>query len=103
MERSEIRDHRCRFEAAPGFRCASPGLRRRTKERIGSRTPTDAMSYFAGPYGPGRAWVARRTSIGVAPRFSPRGRVVVLGSASGHASWDVAAFVRRVLPAPACP
>src|SRR5262249_39236714 len=45
----------------------------------------------------------RRTSIGVPPRFSPRGRVVGLGSASGHASWDVAAFVRRVLPVPACP
>src|SRR5262249_36280815 len=36
----------------------------------------------------------RRTSIGFPPRFSPRGRVVVLGSASGHASWDVAGRVR---------
>ena len=79
----------------------------RTKEEIGSRTPTDAMVVFcralrARP----RPSTERRTSIGVPPRFSPRGRVVVLGSASGQVSWDVAEgspSFERVLPAPACP
>ena len=74
------------------------------RERIGNRTPTDAMQLFAGR---NRAWprprYGRRTSIGVPPRFSPRGRVVVLGSASGHASWDVACPSSGRYPPPPVP
>src|SRR5262245_48887635 len=102
MQRSEIRDHRCRFEVVPGLRCASSGLRKQTKkhrkQNADRRNAVICRALRARP----RPRYGRRTSIGVPPRFSPRGRVVVLGSASGHASWDVAAFVRRVLPVPAC-
>jgi hypothetical protein len=41
-------------------------------EKIGGETPTDARLFCRG-IGHGRAWIARRTSIGVPPRFSPQG------------------------------
>jgi hypothetical protein len=66
MERSEIRDNRFRLDLAPGLRCASSGLR--TKENVGSETPTDATVVCHG-VGHGRACSGRRTSIGVPPRF----------------------------------
>src|SRR5262249_52055712 len=78
-------------------------VRTKEKESEAERRQTQ-WSYSAGPYGPGRASkYGRRTSIGVPPRFSPRGRVVVLGSASGHASWDVACPSSGRYPPPACP
>jgi len=40
----------------------------RTKENIGGETPTDATVVCRG-VGRGRAWIARRPSIGVPPRF----------------------------------
>ena len=66
MERNEIRDNRFPLDLAPGLRCASSGLR--TKENVGSETPTDATVFCRG-FGHGRACSGRRTSIGVPPRF----------------------------------
>src|SRR6201987_1482104 len=43
------------------------------KKNIGGETPTDVIDYSAVPDGRGRAWVARRTSIGVPPRLSSQG------------------------------
>src|SRR5215472_802514 len=48
--------------------------RARTKgKRFGGETPTDARLFCRAEDGHGRAWIARRTSIGVPPRFSPQG------------------------------
>jgi hypothetical protein len=46
------------------------------------RSPTSA------PYGARRALIAARSSVGVPPRFSPKGVFHPKGSASGQASWD---------------
>jgi hypothetical protein len=48
--------------------------RERTEiKKIGGETPTDARLFCRAEDGHGRAWIARRTSIGVPPRFSSQG------------------------------
>ena len=68
IERSEIRERRSGSIAAPGFRCAQPGLRKNE----GSGTPANAgyhrriLRCGARPFG-------ARTLDGVPPRLSPKG------------------------------
>src|SRR5262249_18132001 len=78
-------------------------VRTKEKESEAERRQTQ-WSYSAGPYGPGRASKSGGGTSTVFPRrFSPGGRVVVLGSASGLASWDVACPSSGLYPPPACP
>jgi hypothetical protein len=54
MKRSEIRGNGHRFDLAPGFRYAPPGLQKR--KRFGGETPTDAIGIqprLTGPAAPG--------------------------------------------------
>src|ERR1700751_2106505 len=46
---------------------------RKTQENVGSETPTDAIRILPGLTDPAAPGSARRTSIGVPPRFSPQG------------------------------
>ena len=75
---------------------------RATKKEFGSETPTDANVIMpcrrARPRPLRGAHDCRRSTAALA-----KGTFVVFGATSGQASWDVAAFVRRVLPAPADP
>ena len=72
------------------------------RKTFGGETPTDAnviMPGLTGPTAPpSGAHDCRRSTAALA-----KGTFVVFGATPGQASWDVAAFVRRVLPAPACP
>jgi hypothetical protein len=83
-----------------------PGYEERTKEKIGSRTPTDAIRILpcltdtAAPRSRGAHLSAFRHGS------RPKECFISRSSASGQASWDVAdsgLSVERVLPAPACP
>jgi hypothetical protein len=69
---SEIRGRRCRFDLAPGFRYAPPGLRNKGK-KIRRRNADRRKASSAVPYGHGRTSNVRRTSIGVPPRLSSQG------------------------------
>src|SRR5579859_4286575 len=83
--------------------------RERTKERKCRKRNADRRkSHSAGPYGPGRAWSARRTSIGVPPRFSPQGVFHRKGLSLrpgflGRGGTRFAYPFERALPAPAYP
>jgi hypothetical protein len=70
MKRSEIRDNRSRFISLPGFAPLHPGYQKRKNRK---QNADRRNQYSAGPDGPSRASHARRTSIGVPPRFSSRG------------------------------
>jgi hypothetical protein len=70
MERSGIRDNRCRFDVAPGLHFVPSGLR---KKKIGSRTPTEAKSSSAVPERARprlerEAHIYRRSTAVLAPR-----------------------------------
>src|SRR5689334_12115153 len=78
------------------------GKNERTKEKVGGETPTDARLFCRGS-GHGRAWIARRTSIGVPPRFSPQGVFHRKGRSLRPGFLGRGLSVERVLPAPACP
>ena len=73
-----------------------------TKIKFGGETPTDAMGIMpcrrARPRLQRKAHDCRRSTAALA-----KGTFVVFDATSGQASWDVAAFARRVLPAPADP
>jgi hypothetical protein len=94
-----------RNEVTPFCERLCPAMTERTKEKESEAERRQTQwSILPGPSGPGpRRRYGRRTSIGAPPRFSPRGRVVVLGSASGHASWDVACPSSGRYPSPPVP
>jgi hypothetical protein len=77
-------------------------VRTERKKKIGGETPTDARRFCRGS-GHGRAWIARRTSIGVPPRFSPQGIFHRKGRSLRPGFLGRGLSVERALPAPACP
>ncbi len=105
IERSEIRERISGSNAAPGFRCAQPGLRRKEAER----RQTHAVWLHRRMQ---RALSGARSPVGVPPR-----RLLQRANATAQlqirASWDlvgrtipmVRKIVRsqRALPAPSCP
>jgi hypothetical protein len=100
MKRSEIRGKRYRFDLAPGFHFVPSGLRRERNSEAKRRQTQMCLcrALRARPRLLRKAHDCRRSTAALA-----KGTFVVFGATSGQASWDVAAFVRRVLPAPACP
>src|SRR5438067_11305788 len=62
--------------------------KKRTKEKIGSRTPTEANQHSAGPYGPGRASQRRGAHLSSFHHGSrPKDSFISRDAASGHASF----------------
>ena len=106
----ERRWKRCASEASAWIAGSSPAMTKGKNGRkgFGSETPTDAIGIQPWHRPRPRLGSPRRTSIGVPPRRLAKGTLVVFGSASGQASWDVAGTrfahpFERALPAPACP
>jgi hypothetical protein len=92
---------RTRSGSLPGFRCAPPGLRRKRKNR--KRNADRRNAYSAVPYGHGRAWSARRTSIGVPPRFllrRPNATAQLQSERSMRKVLILSGFLRRPLRSP---
>ena len=96
IERSEIRERRSGFIAAPGFRSAQPGLRKKGRKRnAGKRRVTNRRILRCGarPFG-------ARTLAGVPPRLSPRGVFVPEAQLQARLPGTRS---ERALPAFACP
>src|SRR5580704_7921046 len=86
FERSEIRERRSGSVAAPGFRFAQPGLRRKKNE--GSGTPANAGSPTAASCDAARALLERARLTAFHRGSHLRELFHPKGSASGQASWD---------------
>ena len=74
MKRSEIRGNRRRFDHAPGLHFVPSGLRKNERKTKSRKRNADRRNWYSAvAYGDGRAWIARRTPIGVTPRCSSQG------------------------------
>ena len=96
IERSEIRERRFRSTAAPGFRSAQPGLRRKMKEAERRQTQGHNRRILRC----GARSFGARTLVGVPPRLSSRGVFHPQGQLQARlpGTWS-----ERALPAFACP
>jgi hypothetical protein len=77
---------------------ARQGRRKERKKKSDAKRRQTQLVFCRGS-GHGRAWSARRTPIGVSPRRLAKGTLVVFGSASGQASWEVAGRFRNPVTA----
>ena len=77
--------------------------RERTNEEMSEAKRRRTQSVLCRGVGHGRAWIARRTSIGVPPRFSSQGVFHRKGLSLRPGFLGRGLSFERALPAPACP
>jgi hypothetical protein len=101
----KIRDGRCRFDLAPGFRCAPPELRKKKKDSEAKRRQTQGSSAVrsARPRLKREAHDCRRSTTVLAPRSVSSQGTQPQARLPGTRRNTFCVSFERVLPAPACP